>query len=649
MSLDRVRYCTFNVNGIADDLKRRQIFDHIRRMDIHIAFIQETHCTNEKTNRWQIEWGGNIFHSNATSNSAGVMILFARGFVYNIKKIVTDKEGRALLLEVIIGEQCLLLVNMYAPNTDNPQFYTQIMEMIDAFDNCNIIWGGDFNLVLDPTMDRYNSSYNKPKATKILIDYIQQNDLYDIWRTHNPTQKRYTWFRSTDQMSRIDIFLVNQSIVPFVTSTQIASCPLSDHSPVIMEIKMSAICRGPGTWKLNVSHLENPEFLQGLNDCVDDFLNKTASWYVEKRWEELKETIAKYCKTKSLEIASATKKEIKKLYKQLEETSKKIEADPERASGSLRNHLHQINAKIKEISEYRARGIMLRCKQKWYAEGQRSSKYFFSLEKVKARGKLMTQLKTNDGTLVNTQKEIMAEQVQFFTQLYTSNEQVNFDLVLGPTDRVLSDEQVYNLNTQLTLAEIQSAVMSMPNGKTPGSDGLPAEIYKVLWPKIGQLYFEMILNAIDKGTLAITARQGIITLIPKKHKNRLLLGNWCPLTMLNVDHKIFAKALAGRMKKVLPSIIHPDQTGFMQGRDIKDNIRRAIEVMEYAENEQIPGILMSIDYYKCFDCIEHESIWAALKIFRFPDSFITMVKVLFASFTSRIQCNGYMSESIPIL
>lgn len=148
--------------------------------------------------------------------------------------------------------------------------------------------------------------------------------------------------------------------------------------------------------------------------------------------------------------------------------------------------------------------------------------------------------------------------------------------------------------------------------------------------------------------LTLSARHGIITLIPKKEKDPLLLGNWRPLTMLNVDHKIFAKALASRMKKVLPTIIHPDQTGFMQGRDIKDNIHRAIEIIEHVGKICLPAVLMSIDYHKCFDCIEHNSIWSTLRLFKFPDTFINMVQVLFHDFQSSIQCNGYLSQKIPI-
>lgn len=89
----------------------------------------------------------------------------------------------------------------------------------------------------------------------------------------------------------------------------------------------------------------------------------------------------------------------------------------------------------------------------------------------------------------------------------------------------------------------------------------------------------MIIESFKCGTFPHTTKKGVITLMPKKDRNLLLLKNWRSLTLLNVDYKIVAKALANRIKKVLPLIIDDDQTGFMSGRSIYSNIRKSMEVM----------------------------------------------------------------------
>ena len=104
-------------------------------------------------------------------------------------------------------------------------------------------------------------------------------------------------------------------------------------------------------------------------------------------------------------------------------------------------------------------------------------------------------------------------------------------------------------------------------------------------------------------------RRGIITLLPKKDKNQLLLKNWRPISLLNTDYKILAKVLAFRLKKVLPSVIHEDQSGFISGRYIGENIRLFIDVLHYFKINDIPGLVLSIDFEKAFDKVEWEFLY----------------------------------------
>ena len=81
------------------------------------------------------------------------------------------------------------------------------------------------------------------------------------------------------------------------------------------------------------------------------------------------------------------------------------------------------------------------------------------------------------------------------------------------------------------------------------------------------------------------------TSVPKKDAEPFLIKNWRPITLLNCDYKIAAKALANRLKKVLPKLVNSDQTGFMKGRFIRENIRLIDRVINFAETENIPGLL----------------------------------------------------------
>ena len=83
-------------------------------------------------------------------------------------------------------------------------------------------------------------------------------------------------------------------------------------------------------------------------------------------------------------------------------------------------------------------------------------------------------------------------------------------------------------------------------------------------------------------------------------KNNLLLENWRPISLLNVDYKIKAKAIANRIKKVLPTLIHETQTGFVKGRYIGENKRLILETIDITDENNLPGMIFFSDFEKSF-------------------------------------------------
>ena len=116
----------------------------------------------------------------------------------------------------------------------------------------------------------------------------------------------------------------------------------------------------------------------------------------------------------------------------------------------------------------------------------------------------------------------------------------------------------------MTEAECLESLKSMESNKSPGSDGLPAEFYKVFWNGVHHYLLNALNSAYAKGLLAVTQRRGLITLLPKKNKPANFLKNWRPIALLNCDYKITTKSIASRMRKVIPRIITHDQTGFLK-------------------------------------------------------------------------------------
>ena len=180
--------------------------------------------------------------------------------------------------------------------------------------------------------------------------------------------------------------------------------------------------------------------------------------------------------------------------------------------------------------------------------------------------------------------------------------------------------------------------------KRAGSDGLPAEFYKIFWNEINEHLLNALNCAYAKSLLSITQRRGLITLTLKKNKPTNLLKNWRPITLLNCDYKIATKSIASRIRKVLPRIINNDQTGFLKGRFIGENIRLIDSIINYTNTEKIPGLLLFVDFEKAFDSIEWSFIEKTLKYYNFGTSLVTWVKVFYTDISSCVLNNGWSSD-----
>ena len=115
----------------------------------------------------------------------------------------------------------------------------------------------------------------------------------------------------------------------------------------------------------------------------------------------------------------------------------------------------------------------------------------------------------------------------------------------------------------------------------------------------------MALNtSLEVGQLSTSQCQTIITLIEKKDKDKRLIKNWRPISLINVDAKIASKAIATRMKNVLSNIVKYDQTAYVKGRYTGGSICLISDILEFTENNDVPGVLYSADFEKAFDSVE---------------------------------------------
>ncbi|KAJ8020919.1 SCO-spondin [Holothuria leucospilota] len=212
-------------------------------------------------------------------------------------------------------------------------------------------------------------------------------------------------------------------------------------------------------------------------------------------------------------------------------------------------------------------------------------------------------------------------------------------------------EKDRNLSTcdgPLTLTECTKALTSMQNDKSPGTDGLSTDFYKHFWPLIGHLVVNSLNYAFDRHSLSHEQCRSIITLIRKPEKDYEHLTNYRPISLLNTDYKIGAKALANRLKDVIHLLIGENQTGFIKGKLIGENIRFVLDLIDHTKNCHMPGFLFFIDFEKAFDSVDWIFLENTLRYFNFGSNFREWVQTLYNNSAACVLNNGYSTGFFSI-
>jgi len=162
--------------------------------------------------------------------------------------------------------------------------------------------------------------------------------------------------------------------------------------------------------------------------------------------------------------------------------------------------------------------------------------------------KLIREVKLKDGETITDPKQIEKEIENFYSNMYTSKNDLNSDpqdgeesfetFVKGIEIPQLNNEEQDSLEHDFTYEELKEALSSFSDNKTPGEDGFTEEFYESFYDLIRRDLLNSYDAAFQNGSLSISQKRGIITLIPKAGGDLKELSNWCPISLLNIDYKI---------------------------------------------------------------------------------------------------------------
>lgn len=566
-----------------------------------------------------------------------------------------DRNGRVLIVNLTIQDGEFCLANIYAPNDQNLQvdFYTQLTRKLRPYVNSNLVLGGDFNCPLENIDKKGGKDISSRKnVIQSIVEMSNNLNLVDIWRLQHLSHERFTWQNSSGKIRcRLDYWLISKHLIPHTSKTDVNSYYDSDHSPIYMEIqyKNSQKSPGPGFWKFNNSLLDNEEFVTHLKFFLTHAKEKHRDTK-DKRlyWEMIKMEIRDFCIRFSKRRAKAKREREIDLLCKLKQLNERL--DQNHQDTNLAVEVERVRIELQKISEHKTKGAIVRSRARWYEHGERNSKYFVNLEKRAYERKHIVKLKTKENVYLEEPNKILCQMENFYKTLYSS--QISEDTFNASAPHFLNCNNIKRLDSErqkiceglITEEECLSALKQFSKNKTPGSDGLTAEFYLCFWDYVAIPLKDCLNDAYQCGEMSISQKRGVISLLPKKNKDTLLLKNWRLITLLNIDYKIATKCMAKRLEKILPMLINRDQTGYVKNRFIGENIRLISDVIESYEEKNLPGMLLFIDFEKAFDSLEWNFLFKVLEVMNFGPMFRKWIHTFYSNITSCVMNNGHASD-----
>lgn len=280
----------------------------------------------------------------------------------------------------------------------------------------------------------------------------------------------------------------------------------------------------------------------------------------------------------------------------------------------------------------------------WLRSGDRNTRYFHAVTRGKRIRNTITSIQDSNGVIGKGQKEIATIAEDYFKNLFTSthtDSNLYREVFRGFQTRVTNIMNQDLLRT-VTEDEVRTAVFDIGSHRAPGPDGFSAIFYQQFWADIKTEIMEEVTSFFQGEGLDMLHNHTNLCLIPKVYPPTGM-SEFRPIAFCNVSYKIISKILVNRLKPHLSGIITENQSAFIPGKFITDNVVVAHEIfhsLKARKRQATSYMAVKTDITKAYDRLEWKFLEETMRHMGCDERWIRMIMTCISSVSNSVLING---------
>ncbi|XP_074327612.1 uncharacterized protein LOC141665526 [Apium graveolens] len=389
------------------------------------------------------------------------------------------------------------------------------------------------------------------------------------------TGHRFTWERGRGKPEwtevRLDRAMVTQDWMDLFPMANLYNLEgsNSDHSPIFLVPKKREESAGVSMFRFENAWLLEPMCQQ----LVSAYWKEDGEIDIQSKVKACSEVLVVWGK----EITGNFGKVIKECKRQLKKLRNKDDDQPIQEFLEVKKKLH-LTLDQREIF-WRQRS-----KQLWLKSGDKNSRYFHAAATTRKKNNQITKLQDLEGTWKEWDNGLENLIINYYRELF-SGSQSHWEEVVKNVPTSITQDQNDSLLMTVTDEEVKAALFSMHPDKAPGPDGMTPAFYHRHWQIVGRDIVNLVRRFFEDGQMPQGLNDINVVLIPKK-KYPMNIGDLRPISLCNVLVKVITKVMANRLKGLLQGVVSENQSAFIPGRLISDNILVSYEVMHHLKRKK---------------------------------------------------------------